>query len=118
MMGELIYHICRANEWVVAEENGSYGGSSQDQEDGFIHFSSQLQVVESASKHRAGQDGLVLLEVDGDKLGSALKWELSRNGTKFPHLYSNLPVSAVIRISRLHLDPDKRHIFPANWGIK
>ena len=117
-MGELIYHICRADEWVVAEQSGSYKGSSQDHEDGFIHFSSQLQVVESASKHRSGQDGLILLEVNADKLGSALRWELSRSGIKFPHLYSNLPVAAVIRTSTLQLDPDKRHIFPVNWGIK
>ena len=67
-----IYHICRADEWVMAQEIGSYGGSSQDQADGFIHFSGGDMVIESAAKHRAGQDGLVLLEVDQSELGAAL----------------------------------------------
>jgi uncharacterized protein (DUF952 family) len=115
-MGErLIYHICRADEWRAAQEAGQYGGSSQDQADGFIHFSSAAQVVASAAKHRAGQDGLVLVEVDAAMLGSALRWEVSRAGQLFPHLYGALPVAAVTRFTPLTLGADGRHVFP--WGL-
>jgi len=112
-----IYHICQADEWVDAEVGGTYFGSSQDREDGFIHFSSALQVVDSAAKHRAGQDNLILLEVDPNKLGSALKWEVSRNGAKYPHLYGNLPITAVERSFRLRIGPGESHLFPENWGL-
>ena len=112
-----IYHICRADEWAIAQQSGSYGGSSQDQADGFIHFSSGAQVIESAAKHRTGQDGLVLLEVDQEPLGVALKWEISRNDIKFPHLYGDLPVSAVLRSFELSLDGDGLHVFPTDWGL-
>ena len=55
MTTELIYHMCRREEWLEAEKVGAYLGSSQDQADGFIHFSNSTQIVESAAKHRAGQ---------------------------------------------------------------
>lgn len=110
----VIYHICRADEWKAAEAAGQYAGSSQDAADGFIHFSGPGQVVESAAKHRAGQTGLVLLEVDAPALGDALKWEPSRGGALFPHLYGPLPVAAVTRAVDLPLDPDGRHRFPSD----
>lgn len=93
-------------------KEGSYGGSSQDQADGFIHFSGQAQLVESVAKHRAGQGGLVLLTVDAEALGDALKWEPSRGGLLFPHLYGSLPVAAVRQNDDLPLGPDGKHIFP------
>ncbi len=111
-MPNLIYHMCRAEEWEAARPAGSYPGSSQDLADGFIHFSTAEQVTGSAAKHRAGQDGLVLLTVDGDVLGDALKWEPSRGGALFPHVYGELPVSAVLRADPLPLGPDGRHLFP------
>lgn len=107
-----IYHMCKQEEWEVAQKAGSYGGSSQDQTDGFIHFSTEEQIVESAAKHRAGQGGLVLLTVDADLLGATLKWEASRGGGLFPHLYGDLPVSAVFKADPLPLGPDGRHVFP------
>lgn len=107
-----IYHMCRKDEWAEAQKSGSYSGSSQDQADGFIHFSTGEQIVESAAKHRAGQDGLVLLRVDPDALGEALKWEESRGGAKFPHLYGDLPVGAVLAADPLPLGPDGMHVFP------
>ena len=107
-----IYHICRADEWARAEQAGRYGGSSQDRADGFIHFSGPDQVKASAAKHRAGQDGLVLLTVDPRALGDALKWEPSRGGALLPHLYGDLPLSAVRRVDPLPLGPDGRHVFP------
>ena len=90
-----IYHICGREEW-EARAGGRYGGSSQDAADGFIHFSTAAQVEASAARHRAGQSGLVLLAVDPEALGAALKWEPSRRGERFPHLYGALPLAALV----------------------
>lgn len=110
-----IYHICRRDEWQAAEARGAYAGSSQDRADGFIHFSGGAQVVASAAKHRAGQDGLVLLTVDPDALGAALKWEASRGGALFPHLYGDLDIAAVLRVDDLPLDDNGLHRFPPGF---
>jgi uncharacterized protein (DUF952 family) len=107
-----IYHICRREEWERAAASGSYAGSSQDAADGFIHFSTAAQVKESAAKHRARQNGLVLLAVDAAALGDALRWEQARGGQLFPHLYKTLPTSAVRRVDSLPLGADGRHVFP------
>jgi uncharacterized protein (DUF952 family) len=107
-----IFHMCHREEWRRAEADGSYGGSSQDQADGFIHFSTAAQIVESAAKHRAGQTGLVLIEVDPAALGDALRWEPSRGGALFPHLYGRLPLAAVRRVVDLPLGENGRHVFP------
>ena len=115
MQRKLIFHICRREEWKDAEASGRYGGSSQDRADGFIHFSDAAQVEASAAKHRAGQDGLVLLTVEAAALGDALKWEPSRGGALFPHLYGELPLTAVRRIDELPLGPDGRHRFPPGF---
>ena len=113
-MDKLIYHICRADEWAIAQQSDAYGGSSQDQFDGFIHFSTAAQVRVSAAKHRAGQDDLVLLSVDVGSLGEVLKWEESRGGALFPHLYGDLFVSAVVREEPLLLDQNGHHMFPSS----
>lgn len=94
-MGDLIFHVCRAAEWRSALTAGVYGGSSQDAADGFIHFSDSTQAQASAAKHRAGQADLVILAVDAAALGDALRWEPSRGGALFPHLYGPLPLDAV-----------------------
>lgn len=116
MNDKVIYHMCHADEWAEAQKLGSYPGSSQDQADGFIHFSTHTQVWTSAAKHRRGQDNILLLEVDvdalSDSMGDALKWEASRGGALFPHLYGPLPVSAAISVTPLALDDDGVHIFP------
>ena len=112
MTGNLIFHMCRQTEWDLALKTGTYGGSSQDLADGFIHFSTETQVQISAAKHRAGQDGLALLTVDADALGAALRWEKSRADALFPHLYGSLPVTAVVRVDALPLGPDGVHRFP------
>lgn len=111
-MDTLIYHMCRADEWTEAQKTGFYGGSSQDQADGFIHFSTAAQVRESAARHRAGQDGLMLLAVKTEPLGDALKWEASRRGALFPHLYGPLAVNAVATAKPLPLGDDGVHRFP------
>lgn len=108
----VIYHICRREEWEAAQRSGRYPGSSQDTADGFIHFSDGAQVKASAAKHRAGQTGLVLLAVDAARLGLALKWEPSRGGALFPHLYGPLPVEAVLAAHELPLGADGAHVFP------
>ena len=112
----MIYHMCKSEEWAAAQSLGKYGGSSQDVADGFIHFSTSEQIIESAAKHRAGQDGLVLLSVDDSLLGEALKWESSRGGALFPHLYSDLPVSAVKNADPLPLGTNGVHTFPDGFG--
>jgi uncharacterized protein (DUF952 family) len=108
-----IYHICRREEWEAAQAAGRYSGSSQDTADGFIHFSTAAQIEESAARHRAKQSGLVLLAVDPAALGAALKWECSRHGQMFPHLYGELPFAALRDVWDLPLGPDSRHLFPA-----
>ena len=84
MTDNIIYHMCRREEWEMARAEGLYHGSSQDRADGFIHFSTADQIVESAARHRAGQSGLVLLSVDAGALGDSLRWETSRGGALFP----------------------------------
>ena len=112
MQRRLIYHMCRQAEWAAAEATGSYRGSSQDAADGFIHFSTADQMRDSARKHRAGQADLVLVTVDAGRLGAALRWEPSRGGALFPHLYSALPLGAVVRVDPLPLRADGAHVFP------
>jgi uncharacterized protein (DUF952 family) len=90
-----IYKICERAEWHAAEAAGQFRGSAVDVRDGFIHFSSAAQVAETAAKHFAQQTDLMLVAVDGDALGGELKWEPSRGGALFPHLYAALPLSAV-----------------------
>jgi len=111
----MIYHMCKMEEWQAAQETGFYGGSSQDIADGFIHFSTAEQIRVSAAKHRAGQDGLLLLSVDDTALGEALKWEASRGGAQFPHLYGDLPLTAIQKVDPLPLGDDGNHIFPEGF---
>ena len=108
----IIYKICSAELWREAERAGLLRGAPVDLQDGFIHFSTAAQVAETAAKHFAGQHDLVLLRVDGAQLGTALKWELSRGGALFPHLYGDLDVKAVGQVDPLPLGPDGRHRFP------
>jgi uncharacterized protein (DUF952 family) len=82
--------------------------------DGFIHFSTAEQAVETAAKWFAGQRDLVLVAVDAGKLGDRLKWEPSRGGALFPHLYGELPLAAVNRVDPLPLGANGRHVFPAS----
>ena len=90
-----IYKICERAEWWEAQRDGRYSGSAVDRGDGFIHFSTATQAVETAEKHFAGQTNLMLIAVDADVLGAALKWEPSRGGALFPHLYGAMPLAAV-----------------------
>jgi uncharacterized protein (DUF952 family) len=109
----MIYKICPAALWRVAEREGVFGGAPVDLADGYIHFSTAEQVAETAAKHFAGQDDLVLVAVDAALLGDALKWEPSRGGALFPHLYAPLGLAAVHWVKPLPLRPDGRHVLPA-----
>jgi len=99
-----IYKILNAAEWDAARAVGVYAGSAVDRADGFIHFSTAGQARETARRHFSGQGDLVLLTVDADLIQGALRWEPSRGGDLFPHLYGELPVSAVARSRSAPLD--------------
>ena len=111
-----IYKICTAAEWRKAERAGVYRGSAVDVKDGFIHFSTAEQAAETAAKWFAGQRDLVLVAVDADALGATLKWERSRGGALFPHLYGELDLKAVRRFDPLPVDADGKHRFPPLEG--
>ncbi|WP_420560823.1 DUF952 domain-containing protein [Tepidicaulis sp.] len=108
----IIYKIVSTSEWRIAEEKGAFDGAPVDLADGFIHFSAADQVKETAAKHFAGKGDLLLIGIDEKKLGPALKWEPSRGGALFPHLYDVLDLSAVVSRDPLPLGPDGAHIFP------
>ncbi|HEY1310356.1 MAG TPA: DUF952 domain-containing protein [Pseudolabrys sp.] len=107
-----LYKICPASLWREAERNGAFRGSEVDLRDGFIHFSNAAQVAETAAKHFAGQSDLVLVRVNAARLGTALKWEPSRGGALFPHLYGDLDPKAVTRVDPLPLGARGTHAFP------
>jgi len=112
MNASTIYKICTASEWHAAEQTGRYTGSEVDRRDGFIHFSTADQVAETARRHFAGQHDLVLISVRTAGLGDRLRWEPSRGGALFPHLYDDLPLPAVLRVEPLPLDAAGRHALP------
>jgi uncharacterized protein (DUF952 family) len=107
-----IYKVCPASAWREAERQGAYRGSADDRRDGFIHFSTAPQLPGTVAKHFAGQTGLFLVAVDADALGDALKWEPSRGGELFPHLYSELDFGAVKEILELRARSDGSHDIP------
>ena len=107
-----IYKICDAAAWRAAERAGEFAGTPVDLADGYIHFSTADQVMETAAKHFAGQRNLVLVTVDADALGVALKWEPSRGGALFPHLYAELSLANIAETTPLPLGSDGRHRFP------
>jgi uncharacterized protein (DUF952 family) len=108
----MIYHMCPAETWQEAERDGAYHGTADDLRDGFMHFSTADQIAESARRHRAGQTGLVLIAVESDRLGDRLKWETSRGGALFPHLYGPLEPAEAASVRPLPLGRDGEHLFP------
>ncbi|SCX20438.1 DUF952 domain-containing protein [Agrobacterium rosae] len=108
----VIYKIVPTDLWRDAKEAGVFKGAAIDLKDGYIHFSTAAQVKETALKHFAGQDDLLLVAVDGSALGDKLVFETSRGGDLFPHLYAPLPLSAVLWETPLTLDDDGAHQFP------
>jgi uncharacterized protein (DUF952 family) len=94
-MTKLIYKILSAEEWRAAQDVGAYRGSADDKRDGFIHFSTAEQTAGTYEKYFSGKPDLMLAAIDAAALGGALKWEPSRGGALFPHLYGELPLGAV-----------------------
>lgn len=107
-----IYKIVPEALWAAAESAGVFKGASIDLSDGFIHFSTASQMRETAARHFAGQSDLLLVAVDDEALGSALRYEISRGGEPFPHLYAPLELRHVVSVDPLPLGEDGRHIFP------
>jgi len=109
----VVYKICPLALWRAAEAEGRFTGAPVDVADGYIHFSTAAQVKETARRHFRGQDDLLLIAIDTVKLDPvALRWEVSRGGDLFPHLYSDLPLDSVVCIRPLPLGPDGVHVFP------
>ncbi len=107
-----IYKIVPAALWREAEIDGVFHGAPVDLADGFIHFSTATQLAETASKHFGGQSDLLLVRVDSERLGEKLKWEVSRGGAMFPHLYADLSLRDVAATEPLPLGSDGLHQFP------
>ena len=112
----IVYKICPAEAWEEAARAGRFEGAGIDLTDGYIHFSTAAQVAETAARHFAGRDGLVLVAVEAEALGAALKWEPARGGALFPHLYAALPARAALWVKPMPLGPDGTHRLPALEG--
>ena len=107
----LIFKIFRRPEWLALQAQGSTSGAPVDLEDGFIHFSTAEQAEETARRHFAGQEDLMLIAVEADQLGPHLRWEPSRGGDLFPHLYRPLRIDDVVWHKPLPLREGQHH-FP------
>src|SRR5690349_22713570 len=113
MPGEVLYKVLRESEWREAQTRGIVVGSPDDLRDGFIHLSTREQLEGTLLRHFAGESGLIALEIAADRVGADLKWESSRGGALFPHLYGVLPLDAVVRTITLappHASADREHI--------
>jgi uncharacterized protein (DUF952 family) len=115
----MIYKLLPTAAWRAARATGVYLGSEVDLADGYVHLSTAEQVVETAARHFAGQTDLTMLTVDGDRLGEALRFEPSRGGALFPHLYGPLPVDAVVAETPLASGlPVDRAVTEALWSAE
>lgn len=108
----MIFKIFRADEWETLRHDKVSQGAPIDVTDGYIHFSTATQAAETAAKHFAGETDLMLIAVEVERLGSDLKWEVSRGGQLFPHLYRDMRLSDVAWAQPLPLENDV-HQFPA-----
>ncbi|WP_170372506.1 DUF952 domain-containing protein [Ruegeria arenilitoris] len=107
----LIYKIFRAEEWAALQAQGETRGAPIDVADGFVHFSTAEQAAETAAKHFAGVENLTLVACDAQKMGDDLRWEVSRGGALFPHLYRNMRMADVVWAKPLPLE-NGAHRFP------
>ena len=106
------FKIFTADQWQQFEADGSFAGAPVDLADGYIHMSTAAQLAETIAKHFAGQNDLAIAAVDLAVLGAALKWEPSRGGDLFPHLYAALSLDAVIAYGPLEFDEDGSIRYP------
>lgn len=105
-MTRTAYKLVDGVEWATARADGLYTGSAVDRADGYIHMSTAAQLAETARRHYSDRADLVLVEVALDRVGEALRWEASRDGDRFPHLYAPLPFAAATRERGLSVDAD------------
>ena len=106
MSDQIVYKVLSASELQQMQRDGVFNGSPADIADGYIHLSCASQVAATLDKHFSGVDGLVLAAVDLSRLGDTVRWEPSRGGQLFPHIYGLLPVGAVISVAPLERTPD------------
>jgi uncharacterized protein (DUF952 family) len=111
-MSTVVYKICQRSDWAAAEKIGRYTGSADDIRDGFIHLSAQPQLAETARRYFSGQADLVLIAFDAKRFGEALRWEPSRGGDLFPHLFADLPTALALWVKPLALDVSGTPIIP------
>lgn len=111
-MGQRVYKIATRAQWAEAEAIGAFAGAPVDRADGYIHLSTAEQLSETATKHFAGQNDLLLIAVPVEVLGKALRWEPSRGGALFPHLYAPLDPALAAWVKPLPLGEDGTHHFP------
>ncbi len=109
------FKLLRPEEWSDWRDSGVFLGAPVDLEDGYIHLSTREQVRETAAKYFAEVDPTILVMVDLPALGGTIRWELSRGGALFPHVYGTIPSSAVAGNSKLRLGSDGLHVFPENF---
>jgi uncharacterized protein (DUF952 family) len=111
-MTDLVYKIARKSEWDEVHKTGSFTGSADDKRDGYIHLSAASQVLTTCDRYFSGENNLLLIALDTSRLGCALKWEESRGGEKFPHLYAALSLAWVHSVVPIRRGGDGRPIFP------
>ena len=109
---ERVYKIARRSEWDEVARTGRFTGSADDKRDGYIHLSSAAQVRTTYDRYFSNENNLLLVVLETSRLGSALKWEKSRGGADFPHLYADLPVEWVHSVIAIRRGSDGRPIFP------
>jgi uncharacterized protein (DUF952 family) len=103
---QLVFKVVPRAQWDVACRNGTFAGSADDERDGFIHLSTEMQLAGTLAKHFRGRDDLVLVGFDAHALGKKLVWEVSRGGDHFPHLYTSLPTALALSLHELRLGDD------------
>lgn len=111
-MSGVIYKILPRSVWELAKQDGVFSGHGIDLDDGFIHLSDVSQVGGTLERYFMGHDDLLLLEVLTQPLGASLRWEASRNGEKFPHVYGDIPIEAIVTVHQLPLDDQGHHRLP------
>lgn len=102
----IVYRLAARADWARAQADGVYRGSADDARDGYIHLSTAAQLKETARKHYRGREGLVLVALDAATLDAGLRWEVSRGGDLFPHLYAALRTAHVLWVREVDLDPE------------
>ena len=110
------FKLLRPDEWAAWRDSKLFTGAPVDLADGYIHLSTREQVCETAAKWFADVDPTILVMVDLPVLGATVRWEVSRGGALFPHVYGTIPFSAVAGNSKLRLGPDGKHVFPAGFN--